>query len=126
MGQAIEHVEDEGFAAAWRQRLDSDDVGGNYLGRRQERVRLQVRWHNGMFGLGNRPEVVVTAQPFAPVQVDHDVARSLVQQGARFRDGQVGVLDGENARIAFLHDIRCRISIFDRAGAEVQQFSVIA
>lgn len=53
MRQAVEHVEDESFAAARWQGLDSSDIGLDGLGRGQESVRLQIRGDGGLVCIRN-------------------------------------------------------------------------
>src|SRR5450830_1798421 len=41
------------------------------------------------------------------------------------RGSKIGALDRQHTGVALLHDVGCCIAVFDRAGAEVQQFSVV-
>lgn len=66
------------------------------------------------------------AQQLAAMLIDHDVAGSLVQQGARLYDAHAGALNCQNTCKAFLHNFSRRIAVLDRASTKVQQFAIVA
>lgn len=90
-----------------------------------DRIGLKVLWRARLVGLGQVVDVFVLAQHQPPAAVDHQVARRLVQQRARLGDGLTGLLDGEDSCVALLNEIGGRITVFDHAGAEIHQFSVV-
>ena len=88
-------------------------------------LRFQMRGRGRMLRLGQTVEIVMLADGRAPVAVDDQAPRRLVQQGARFRDRLPGIAHGQHAGIAFLHHVGGRIAVAHHARAKIHQLSVV-
>ena len=123
--QALETIEHEGLVATWGKCFDGSNQRACVLRVGVDRIGLKVRRRAGLIGLDQVVDVFMFAQLQPPAAVDHQMARRLVQQRARLGDGLTRLLDGQDSCVALLNEIGGRVTVFDHAGAEIQQFAVV-